>query len=282
MRPVLALFLLLPACAVPPHASDPTIPSTQVRTPHFAAPEFRLHVLSVNGAQIPEQALERSVATISRQLGRPVRVVHHSPMVYTPEELGPRGEPGAFPIIENGRTISEAELVPLYGQPYLLAEPRDGILGVVGVPQPDGMLIPKPYIEEATALVIVVPGTANNLTGFTTSAAIAPSGERQPSIVYLRDAAIRGRSGFFVSYHKLYEWTLTHELGHVLRVPASNSQIWNVPGLGPHCTHPECVMYTGLDWRVVVSGVLHGWPLDFCSECAMELSAARAAAATPP
>lgn len=280
MRLLLAL-LVLPACAVPPHAADPAIPSAQVRTPHFAAPEFRLHVLSVNGVQIPDQAIERSVATISKHLGRPVRVVHHSPVVYAPEQLEPHGEPRAFPVFEDTRAITEADLLALNGQPYLLANPRDGILGAVGVPQPDGRFLPRPYIEEATALVIVVPGTANNLTGFTTSAAIAPDATNQPAIVYLRDAAIRNRSDFFVSYHKLYEWTLTHELGHVLRVPASNSHIWNVPGLGPHCTHPECVMYTGLDWRVVLSGMLHGWPLDFCSECAAELFAERAAAATP-
>jgi len=84
------------------------------------------------------------------------------------------------------------------------------------------------------------------------------------------------------STRNLWEWTLTHAAGHVLGVPAKNSHVWVVPGLGPHCTRPECVMYTGVDWRVVLSGLLHGWLIDFCASCAGELADARAQAREKP
>jgi predicted Zn-dependent protease len=98
---------------------------------------------------------------------------------------------------------------------------------------------------------------------------------RRSGTVVLCRSAIKRRSNWFVSEAKLAQWTLTHEIGHVLDVPASNTHKWLVPGLGVHCTRPECVMYTGLDWRVVVTGVLKGWPMDFCELCRGELERAR-------
>jgi hypothetical protein len=34
-------------------------------------------------------------------------------------------------------------------------------------------------------------------------------------------------------------------------------------------------MYTGFDWRVLWTGLVTGWPLDFCDDCAKELESAR-------
>lgn len=274
---MLAVFLA--GCSVPPHPADPSLPSLAVRLPHFAAPEFRLHVVGINGAQIPDTALTHSAATLSKHLGRPVRIIQHPPITYPPEALA--NDPATFPVYDNGRALTDADLRALGSRPYLLHTPDHGLLGVVGAPQPDGYVFPLPYVEPAVALVVVAPGTPAGVTGLTTGVAVAPEGARQPAMIFLRDAAIARQSNVFVPRAKLYQWTLTHELGHVLGVPASNTHKWPVPGLGPHCTHPECVMYTGLDWRVVASGLLQGWPLDFCPECAAELKAARQSAAHP-
>jgi hypothetical protein len=236
-------------------------------------------VIGVNGAQIPDTALAHSAATLSKHLGRPVLIIKHPPITYPPEALA--DDPATFPVFDRGRPIADIDLRDLGSSPYLLQNPCHGLLGVVGAPQPSGYIFPMPYVEPAVALVVVAPGTPAGVTGLTTGAAVAPDGARQPTMIFLRDAAIRRQSNMFVPRTKLYQWTLTHELGHVMGVPASSTHKWPVPGLGPHCTHPECVMYTGLDWRVVASGLLRGWPLDFCPECAAELAAARRAAAQP-
>jgi hypothetical protein len=123
--------------------------------------------------------------------------------------------------------------------------------------------------------IVVLPLVNQGVTGYLSWRDCPTTGTRVP-IVVLHDEAIARRSGLFVKREKLYEWTLTHEIGHALGVPAANSHTWVVPGLGGnHCTHPECVMYTGFDWRVLWTGIVRGWPIDFCRQCTEELRQAR-------
>jgi hypothetical protein len=65
-------------------------------------------------------------------------------------------------------------------------------------------------------------------------------------------------------------WTLvqTHELGHVLGVPADASHAWK----DGHCTNPRCVMYPEMDFRSGIAAVfVLGPPRNFCAACRAEL-----------
>ncbi|MDX2131457.1 MAG: hypothetical protein SFY69_05355 [Planctomycetota bacterium] len=119
--------------------------------------------------------------------------------------------------------------------------------------------------------VLVVPASGAWVTGYATSRGEGEPGRGRRAVVVVMPEGIARRSGFFVRPSKLWEWTLVHEMGHVLGVPASSSHAWDVEGLGVHCTNPGCVMYTGFDWRVLWTGIVRGWPLEFCEDCAREL-----------
>ncbi|MBL9000257.1 MAG: hypothetical protein JNK25_03890 [Phycisphaerae bacterium] len=273
----LILGWIVPACTVPPRAAAPDIDSGAVREGFFRYPVVYLHVFAVNEAVIPPDALGRSVATIERHLGRRVEVIDHgSEQVPMTADNELARVPVFPPRDTSGRVIAAADV------PLLFDKPLRGLLGAAAVghrmlstdsPEP----IIRPIIEENVIIVVALPGPSGGVgvTGYASVVPVRTPKELRTGVVFLNASVIHRRSSWLVSKSRLYEWTLTHELGHVLGVPASNSHIWAVPGLGPHCTHPECVMYTGLDWRVVLSGVLNGWPLDFCDGCASELRSVR-------
>lgn len=276
----LVMALGLSACAAPPRPADLTLPSGAVRREFFEV-EVRVHRYSARGARVPDEAFAHAVATLERHLGRGVRVVDHGEM-----DSGWGVDGPIAPILDGGRPIGAAEIAGRGGR-YLVAEGA-GVLGAIDQrviagyeESPTRALV---LVEPGTILVVELPGPEGGagVTGYATALAVAAGGstERRTGVVVLSRSAIARRSGLFVSESRLAQWTLTHEIGHVLGVPASNTHIWKVPGLGPHCTHPECVMYTGLDWRVVVTGLLTGWPLDYCERCAAELGEARAAASS--
>lgn len=277
---LLVAAALAMGCAVPAREGDPSIASGNVREEYFRGPSVRLHVFSVNNARVPEGALRRSVRTIERHLGCPVEVIDHGSQRI---DLTAEGELSHAPIIPpvdpEGRPIEPGQLA---GAPQWFDVPDRGLLGVAQIgfwsrgPDHTEPLI-RPIIDDNVIIALALPGPPNGqgVTGYATAIPVRDPKTLRTGLVVLNASVIEERSNWFVSSDKLYEWTLTHEIGHVLGVPASNSHIWPVPGLGPHCTQPQCVMYTGLDWRVVVSGLLHGWPLDYCELCAAELGAAR-------
>jgi len=93
--------------------------------------------------------------------------------------------------------------------------------------------------------------------------------ERQPvqhTIIFNKDKI--DRSAFlFASKKRVWEIVLLHEIGHALGVPAAPSHSWS----DRHCTNPSCVMYPRPDIRSVSAFFFHGFPDDFCKECAAEL-----------
>jgi hypothetical protein len=269
------------SCAVPPHPADPTISEHPVRLEHWRAGVLRVHVMSVNGARIPERALERSLATIAHATGLGTEVHHEPDLCLAPDAEGLFADPLPWPVREAGHELSLDDLARTPGRRRLLSEPQGGIVGVVVKTNFAAEPVLYPLIEPGVMLVAVVPGNADGsgVTGYTARSANAPEGEMFSGLVVLRASAIARVANWFISEDRLWEWTLTHEAGHVFGVPARNSHMWIVPGLGAHCTRPDCVMYTGVDWRVVLSGLLHGWPLDYCGICAKELDEARALAA---
>lgn len=272
----LALALCLCGCRVSPRAGDPTIDAPSVNEAVFRQPVVYLHVVGVDGANVPPRAVERSVKTISKHLGRPIEICLHEPVTMSDEGMFGGA---TFPVRDQGRVLGPADVSEV-SPVYRLSTPDRGVLGVVGRNIGDEIwakVIPLTGPEAILVAVLPGPKHGRGVTGFATAVARA-NDDFRTGLVVLHESVIEERSGLFVSETRLWEWTLTHEIGHVLGVPASNTHLWRVPGLGPHCTHPECVMYTGVDWRVVVSGILRGWPLDFCAVCAGELRAAREAA----
>jgi hypothetical protein len=271
------VLLCVAGCAAPPHPADATLTSSEIRADLFTAPQVRLHRYSAAGARIPDAAFTEAVATIERHLGRGIEVIDHG------EQAGGWSADGpTAPIQDGGRAVSVSDVAAAGGR-YTLAAADHGIVGVAdrsSLPghegEPSRLL---PLAEDGTIIVVEWPGTEDGggVTGFTSMLVIGS--ELKPGVVVLCRSAIHRRSNWFVSESKLTRWTLTHEIGHVLGVPASSTHKWIVPGLGVHCTHPECVMYTGVDWRVVVTGLLKGWPLDFCDPCKAELERARVEAA---
>jgi hypothetical protein len=267
-------------CAAPLRPGDASILSNQVRPEFFTAPEVRLHRFSAQGARMPDAAFRAALATIERRLHRPVRVIDHG------EATGwGTGGPVA-PIQDHGRAVTGAD-VEAAGGVYRLSSPQDGILGAAAFGNPTGG-VGNSFVlaEPGTIVVVELPGPLDGVgvTGLADKMAVetadGPPRWRQGTVV-LEHSVIHRRSNWFVSESKLFQWTLTHEVGHVLGVPASNTHIWAVPGLGPHCTDPRCVMYTGFDWRVLWTGIVRGWPMDFCEKCSKELEAARSAAGQP-
>ncbi len=280
---VVVAVLLQGACAAPPRPPTPELSTVQVRADLFTAPAVRVHRFTAAGARVSDAAFAKAVATIGRHIGREIQVIDHGEGA-----AWGVGGPDA-PIQDRGHPVSAAD-VDAAGGRYMLAEPDRGLLGVIDersiaghAQDPKRML---PLVEEGTIIVVELPGPEDGggVTGLATDVAVGRDPERLSGEVLLFRSAIHRHSNLFVSEAKLAQWTLTHEIGHVLDVPASNTHRWIVPGLGVHCTHPECVMYTGLDWRVVVTGLLKGWPLDFCGLCTGELDRVRenAAAARAP
>lgn len=267
---VMLALLHAAGCAVPPRAADPEIPSNPVRHAHWTVPSIRLHIVPVNGAHLPERALAASITTIERHTGLAVEV-HRRDSVTVRMDNHP-GDVRPVPV--------RAADVTEHLDDYLAARPWTFLFeSDRRAPAPRDPTTYQWNALPGEILIAVLPGhpDGSGSTGYATVAHIEPSRDTLVYVVALRQSAIHRRSGFLVNRNRLWEWTLTHEIGHILGVPARNSHIWFVPGLGPHCTHPECVMYTGFDWRVLVSGLLHGWPLDFCRHCASELREAREA-----
>jgi predicted Zn-dependent protease len=86
-------------------------------------------------------------------------------------------------------------------------------------------------------------------------------------------SGVRAMRGPFFSERAAWVLVQTHELGHVLGVPASSDHTWH----DGHCTEPRCVMYPKTDWRSVMAGILAlGPPRGFCAKCEAELRSARA------
>lgn len=80
------------------------------------------------------------------------------------------------------------------------------------------------------------------------------------------------RSLPFVSRQKVWRLVILHELCHSLGLPTDRSHNWD----GGHCTHPECVLYPGVDLRSVLTTIIRfGPPLELCSVCKAELKQAR-------
>ena len=63
--------------------------------------------------------------------------------------------------------------------------------------------------------IVVLPLVNQGVTGYPSWRDCPTTGTRVP-IVVLHDEAIARRSGLFVKREKLFEWTLTHEIGHAL------------------------------------------------------------------
>lgn len=76
----------------------------------------------------------------------------------------------------------------------------------------------------------------------------------------------------FFNKRQAWEVVITHELGHVIGVPADAEHKWDKG----HCTDPSCVMYPGVDPRSVIRAIVSlGPPMDLCGKCEAEITRAQ-------
>lgn len=83
---------------------------------------------------------------------------------------------------------------------------------------------------------------------------------------------VRKMSMPFFSQEEAWILVQLHELGHVVGIPAEPDHTWD----DGHCTNPRCVMYSKIDWRSILAGIVAlGPPRSFCRKCTRELEAAK-------
>lgn len=286
MARFIALIMLMSVCAgcrVPPRAGDPTLPERSVNRELLIGAKIYVHIAELGDARLPIRALDQSLATLKRHLHRPIEVVRHPPIAVDQPESDDIELAAEFPVFDGDRLITRADFSPKssVGPPLRelrLRESKAGLLGVaclqeVSADHPGWSRL-QPIVEPSAILVMAVPGnrSGSGHTGWTTSVLTDDLTSRR-GLVVLRQSAIERHASLMVPAERLWTWTLTHELGHVLGIPVGNEHSCVVRGYGGiHCTRPECVMSTGVDWRTVVSGVLRGWPLDYCDSCSAEIA----------
>ncbi len=287
-RAALVACVLAGGCRVSPRANDPDIQTRPANAALLRSPVVHLHIASVNNEEIPEEALEATLRTLSRHIRAPIEVHRRAVTLVLPTE--PHMDIAAeFPVFDGDQLLTGAAFPPIDEERsdpprVMLERPDNGLIGIMGAVTTSDpasgkfWYTAKPIVEDNVILVLVTPGNqaGTGHTGFTTTVVRGAGGLLESGMVVLRANAIRRRAGVFVPEERMWEWTLTHEIGHVLKVPADPAHGCIVPGYGGvHCTHPECVMYTGVDWRVFASGLINGWPLDYCKVCSSEIAAAR-------
>ncbi len=275
---ILALLLALSSsCRVPAHAPDARAERKSIARELVNAPVVHVELVRVNGAAIPEVAWSHALATLGRHVRGEIVVHEREPLT-----LGVGGKNTLFEAFEWPLDVDAAQLVErelVAGAWYELSHDGEPIATVsVG---PDGTRHATPIAPRDTLLVAVLPRdpSMGSLHGWCrpTSRIEHESGRfvSGGSLIVLQSDVILAHAWWPVSAEKLFEHTLVHELGHALGLPADPARTWIGPHSGAHCTHPECALYPAFDWRAVLSGILHGWPLDFCEACKAEIAAAR-------
>jgi hypothetical protein len=138
----------------------------------------------------------------------------------------------------------------------------------------DGRRRTLPFVRPNEILIAIIPSEQEKMNGWCIGVPVddgKPGIHLSWSLIVLQADTINRHAGWFVDREKLWEQVIFHELGHALGVPANADHAWKGPAWGLHCTHPQCAMYPAVDWRSLLSGLLHGWPLDFCEKCRAEL-----------
>lgn len=275
---VLAAMCASLACRVAPHPADPRAPRSSVARELVAAPAVRVELLRVNGASIPDRAWERALATLARQLSGPIEVRDAGAITLPAGADGRLAAPFEWPIAADGRAVVERAIEGTDAWLELLRGDEPVALVSVG---PDGSHHATPIVPRDALFVVVLPRDAgrSGLHGWCKRTMRFDAATKRylegGALIVIQANSIRAHAWWPVSATRLFEHTLVHELGHALGLPADPARTWNGPHGGPHCTHPRCALYPAFDWRSLVSGVVDGWPLDWCAPCRAELARAR-------
>lgn len=275
------------ACRVTAHAPEPVDPlglggPRAVRADFIAAPRLLITRLSVNGRQLSERTWERVLARVRREISGELALDDAAPLELPARGDGALAAPFEWPTHSADELASGAvvrrELVPDTWFEYA----RGAEIVALEAVSHDGALLRTPVVEPQRVLVAIVPrdpaspgllGLHERLTRLQRGV-VHDSG----SLIVIQADALAARSNWFVSRAQLEEHVLMHEFAHALGVPVDPARAWRGPHRGAHCTRPECVLYPALDWRSLLSGLFHGWPLELCDACRSELAQARAAA----
>jgi len=289
IAPLLATCILntLFGCSVPSRVATKNIGSQPINSAAVCADEFIIELVRANDAQIPDLPLQRALERLSASVSGSIRLIDRGSIAVSYDN---DGEPVGYtwPLAERTKLIERhREDTWSYAT---LDQPDGGIAGVHHLQDECGTWRYHPHMQPNAILIFVLDqGPVDQpASGFVRSHPYTEiDGDRQilrfrRTDVHLFPSRVARRLRLpLVSHDTYWEWLIVHEIGHTLGVPAAAART-NMKN-GAHCIRPDCVMYSPADWRMVLQIILHGWSLDFCSDCAGELAAAREAArSTPP
>jgi len=236
---ILFSVMLFVSCTLPPKPIENDARSQVVNTNLVCAKEVNILPLSINGMMAPEDAFNYSMNKIKKYTTDNMLVHPTVNVTLEPNTIDP--------FIRNfgkGRGITE-----------LTQNDTAILLTALNKLPKDGSSIVLIYTPQLTCPV----NPSKKLRGL----AFQYAGDF--NVVAYNAIAINDSP--VISDNQAWKIVLTHEIGHRLGIPASSSH--NKSG---HCTHHECVLNSGPDWKSVVSVLFNGMPYDFCEVCQAEIA----------
>jgi predicted Zn-dependent protease len=283
---VCMVLCVLSGCHLPPRAADPNAWSRGVKRELVLAPAVHIEVLRVNDADVPEAIWRRVLDRFSRYVAGEVVVTDHGRIDLPADSRGDLLEAFDWPIADEHGPITVERMVAEGRERMLLDSHVIVSAQRVEMRDPEGGLVGEwiePSVPGNVVLLAIVPADPGyNHTGYMRGLHMlcddggAMAWRVGGALVTVQVNVINRRAMFGPAQRALLEWTLFHELGHALGVPADPSRI--TMKLGAHCTYPHCVMYSPVDLRWIVSLFLNGWPMELCAKCDEELREALEAA----
>jgi hypothetical protein len=277
--------IALGGCHLPPRAADPHASPLGVNRELVRAPIVHIELLRVNDAQIPQDIWDRVMDRVRQHITGEIVVTDHGRRELPADDQGDLIERFEWPF---GEQFGEAGAVTVESMRqddrYWLPIDSHLLYGMALVTERDehGEFIHEwiePSVPPNVIFLAILPGDPGwNHTGYHRRMWTLEHGEEFAwtmggSVVTIQTNVIHRRAHFNWARRRLVEWTLFHELGHALGVPADPSHVTML--LGVHCTYPHCAMYSPVDLRWFISLFLNGWPMELCQTCTEEIQLVR-------
>jgi len=267
-------------CHLPPRDADAHAQAPGVNRDLVLAPTVRIELLRVNDANVSEDIWDRVMERFRSCVRGDIVITDHGRIELPADDRGDLLEHFSWPLSDEHGPLTVERMVA-EGREWLpLDLPAVEGVQLVSMREPEGDLVRRwlePSVPPNVVYVAILPREPEyEHTGYWRALWKIDADEdgevqwrRGGSLVTVQLNVISRRAMFGWAQRRLLEWTLFHELGHALGVPADASHVTMM--LGVHCTYPHCVMYSPVDLRWVVSLLLNGWPMDLCSVCREEI-----------
>lgn len=226
--------------AFTPAPADPRALNMPLAESLIRAPLVTIQFVSVNGAQIPEEALNLAVADLEELISGKVNRLQEASVTLELDESG-----------------------------WLTEEQEDALLL---------QFAPEESPENAI-LVVVAPafasfGAKGDVKGLFDSENISLEGERGPYFIMFSTRRMEKMVRVPLAFDRIDGWRYVtiHELCHALGIPSSKSHSWEEQ----HCTKPGCVLYPPYGFRFWARSLLRGGvSYRPCNACLGEIAAIR-------